>query len=146
MNWFYLLAGSGIGVCFVVAGLQWVWSWRHRRMMSLTDQPAWILLLMLVPAVGVTLAGLRPDTYGWMPLPSLAPPFVAGLWLRKKHRSRDDLPPALVRIEALPVNPFVTLRHPIRTGQATWAAFGHPIRSRRETRAWLAERQHRTEA
>ncbi len=54
---------------------------------------------------------------------------------------RDYLPPPLARMVALPTNPLTLLRHPVRTARAEWAAFGHPLRNRREMKAWKQDRR-----
>ncbi|MDQ6614716.1 MAG: hypothetical protein M3083_08220 [Actinomycetota bacterium] len=140
MSWFLLVLGILLAICFMAMVLQWAFSPAYRRMSAATDQRPWMLGLVLLPAVVFTVAAFSPEKLGWAPVVSLAPVLVAGIWMRRKHRNRTDLPPALRRMEALPLNPLVTLRHPIRTWTAQWEVLGHPIRIRRETKKWLEER------
>jgi len=146
MSWLLLVLGLLLCSCCVAMAMQLAFSPRYRRMMKATGQPPWLILLLVLPAVVFTAAAFSPEKLGWAPVASIAPILGVGLWTRRKHQGRTDLPPVLKRLEGLPLNPLVTLRHPIRSGRAHWEILGHPIRDRRETRAWLDERDRNRQA
>ena len=91
---------------------------------------------MLIVGVGSVLAGLRSPPSLLLAVVCLTPMVVLGLIQRRHLRALDDVPPPLARALEVPVNPLIYLIRPIRTTRAQWAAMGHPIRSRREMRAW----------
>jgi hypothetical protein len=141
MSWFYLVVGLlWVGV-FLVTVTQWAFLPWYRRMIEATEQrPSVELALMLLLAVSFTGASFSPDRWRWVPFASMIPLLGYGVWSRRRRRGHSDLPPAFGRLDAVPLNPLVIIRRPVRTSRAVWEAFGHPLRSRRETRTWL-ERQ-----
>ena len=105
------------------------------------DLPPWVEpVLVVLPALSYTAGAFWPETFGRIAFASMLPLIGVGLWMRRRYRGRSDLPPALDRMLAIPVNPLVILLHPVRTLRATGEAVAYALRNRSETRAWYERR------
>lgn len=134
------------GGCWLVVALAGaigqVVSARRRRLTKTLAIPPSVTAAALAFAGFSSLGlGLAADPNPSVMVLCMAPLLVVGVVQRRRMRDRDDLPPPLARMFALPLNPLTQLRHPVRHAQAQWAIFGHPLRMRREMRAWHEERE-----
>lgn len=137
MRWL-LVAGGGLWLVLAAAeALQMLLSPRHRRTARRFGIPPLLTLAVeVIAGVGNVVAGLLSPPSLLVAGGCLAPMLVLSVIQRRRLQDRGDLPPPVSRMLAVPVNPLTQLRHPIRTARAEWAAYGHPIRSRRELHDW----------
>ena len=143
MRTYLLLIGGLWLVLAVISGAEMLLSARHRQSSRRLGVRPWpTVAVMVIVGCGTVFAGMLSPPSLPLAVASLAPMLVLSVIQRRHIRGRDDLPPPLSRMLQVPVNPLMQLRHPIRTARAEWAAFGHPIRSRREYRSWQEQQPH----
>jgi hypothetical protein len=139
MRLFLLIVGGLWLVLAAVGTAQMLLSaLRRRKAHRLGVPPLATLGAMVIAGVGSVMGGLLTPPSLPLAVVCLTPMLVLSVIQRRQLRERDDLPPPLARMLDVTVNPLMQLRHPIATARALWAAFGHPIRSRREMRDWEA--------
>lgn len=125
MRWLFVAHGSFWLVAALANGLGYAFSPRSRRVAkSLATPPALSIAAAAFAGISSLAASLLTDPALGLMLICLAPMFLLGFVQRKRMSERDDLPPPLARMFALPMNPLVQLRHPVHQARAQWAAFG----------------------